>query len=410
MYHTKSKFKRQAPNHLKTQLDASFIWFPQESFRQKLTPIQFKVFEHLLWYASKYNRIFPSQSVIAEAIGCRRETVCDAIARLVHYGLIVKTQRLKTWCYAISAWFKSEKVRRRLAFLFPILAIGLPAITNLSIDQLVSQGNVTVTLKNNKDLRFTRFKKLSCSSLFNTELYCTDKRERTTSVKNVSKKGYVMSDNSPVSAIVKKITPQLNLTKWGQIRLSAFPDEILNIASDNLSNSKKKIDNRFAWFFSTCIALCSERKVAPDWDKIDRLKKEYGQPFDAHMTLPGDHPEFVNKITKDHRTRPALGTKPYSGHIPEEVLRQIQNHKEKYGDKPRPTFTEQEKRQFFTSGKAAQHLKSDPYLVDLARKNYPEWKKDPNQADKVAFLEKTLGKDFFIDEKNDSIWKKAGIF
>ncbi len=63
----------------------------------RITAKAFSVFEKLLWqfHNAKTGRCFPSYETIAEAVGCHRDTVAEAIKILEAAGLV-------TWCHRLA--------------------------------------------------------------------------------------------------------------------------------------------------------------------------------------------------------------------------------------------------------------------------------------------------------------------
>lgn len=103
----------------------------------------------------------------------------------------------------------------------------------------------------------------------------------------------VYGDN-PISPIIRSLT-ELNLTKWGQIRLSAFPDEAILYAQDKLKNNHDII-NKYNWFFKVCYQYCTDTNIKPDWQLVEQLSIGYKMPVDAPMTLPTPTATIPKKI------------------------------------------------------------------------------------------------------------------
>lgn len=72
-----------------------------ESFSENflsLTPKQQRIWKYLQFMARKHAAVFPSQSTIAKACSCHRETVIDAIKQFVKLGWLKKIKRGYTSC------------------------------------------------------------------------------------------------------------------------------------------------------------------------------------------------------------------------------------------------------------------------------------------------------------------------
>lgn len=72
-----------------------------ESFSENffsLTPKQQRIWKYLQFMARKHAAVFPSQSTIAKACSCHRDTVIEAIKRFVRIGWLKKVKRGYTSC------------------------------------------------------------------------------------------------------------------------------------------------------------------------------------------------------------------------------------------------------------------------------------------------------------------------
>ena len=73
-----------------------------------------------------------------------------------------------------------------------------------------------------------------------------------------------------------KHVQSLSLTKWGQIALSAYPDEAIEYADQIVSNSKTSVKNPFAFFVSFCKKYCEGKGISPDFGLVLRLEEKWG--------------------------------------------------------------------------------------------------------------------------------------
>ena len=89
---------------------------------------------------------------------------------------------------------------------------------------------------------------------------------------------------NPISPVIRKLK-ELNLSKWGQIKLSAFPDEVLKDSYEKLKYHKN-IRNKYNWFFKLCLNYCHREGIKPDFNWSNMLAKSYKMPIDAPMILP----------------------------------------------------------------------------------------------------------------------------
>lgn len=95
------------------------------------------------------------------------------------------------------------------------------------------------------------------------------------------KKERAMNDN-PIRESIRNCTV-LNLSKWGQIKLMAYPDEAIQYAYKALQSANPR--DPFKWFVSVCLTYCKDNKMAPDWNVMLNLSREHSIPDNAPMTL-----------------------------------------------------------------------------------------------------------------------------
>jgi hypothetical protein len=79
-------------------------------------------------------------------------------------------------------------------------------------------------------------------------------------------------------------TELLSLSKWGQIRLSGYPNEAIEHANSALRASKVPKDDPFRWFCSLCEQWCKKNNTEPNLSLMRRLAVEHGMP---------DNPAFI---------------------------------------------------------------------------------------------------------------------
>lgn len=103
---------------------------------------------------------------------------------------------------------------------------------------------------------------------------------------------------------IRDITDSLRLTKWGQIRLSAFPDEaILYTTQRFFLERKSRIINPFGWFKTVCIEYCAENNIVPNWHFMYQLAEAYQMPSDAPNTYPQSYVQTkqLSELAKEHK-------------------------------------------------------------------------------------------------------------
>ena len=87
-----------------------------------------------------------------------------------------------------------------------------------------------------------------------------------------------------ITPSLRQATELMGLTKWGQIRLAAFPNEVIEHANKQFSFAKPA--NPYNWYFKVCLEYCSANKITPDWDFMKALANKYGMPSKPDFVLP----------------------------------------------------------------------------------------------------------------------------
>jgi hypothetical protein len=86
---------------------------------------------------------------------------------------------------------------------------------------------------------------------------------------------------------------KLRLTKWGEIKLSAYPDDIIHHAYSRLL-TKTDLRDPLDFFFMVCSAECKDRKIKPNWKKVDFAREAYKIPLDAPLQFPLKSADEIN--------------------------------------------------------------------------------------------------------------------
>ncbi len=78
----------------------------------------------------------------------------------------------------------------------------------------------------------------------------------------------------------------LSLSKWGMIRLSAYPRQAIEHAYLAFRNSKSKKDDPFRWFCSLCDEWCRKQNAEPNLPFMRRLAVEHSMPMNPEWLIP----------------------------------------------------------------------------------------------------------------------------
>lgn len=232
-----------------------------EVIKKHLTPLQIEILNILIRYCHKFKTVFISQTLIAQLLGCNRSTVNRYLKRLAQLQLIKKNSRYReTSVYQLCDVFilYAHKLRH--------LFSALKYVWN--IQDLLSW------LPSKKDVLKHNFLKMSHLVL--------DKYIKYSPVHKLTRDRGVMMTNSveklEISPALRKVTEILHLTKWGQINLTCFPEEALEFALKNYSNSTS-----FNTFFLNALNFCRDHNIEPDFNLLAHLKRKYHMPEHANF-------------------------------------------------------------------------------------------------------------------------------
>ncbi len=209
----------------------------------QLTYTQRQVFDVICWFARRMKNVVPSQEYIANKVGIKRETVNRTIALLKKIGLLTTTSRLwRSSVYHVNPLIWVDKIRWKFAKYFP--SIGFFSVVTLCI---------------------------------NTVLLGTNSR-----YKYPLEKGGSMATRSKIMDI-----KNINLTRWGRIKLMAFPDEAIEYVDKALGYTRS-IRDPFRWFVGMCIDYCKRESLPIDSDITNMLSAKYGIKEDEGYSAAAD--------------------------------------------------------------------------------------------------------------------------
>ena len=100
-----------------------------------------------------------------------------------------------------------------------------------------------------------------------------------------------------VPPYIKAIT-EVPLSKWGQIKLTCFPEEAIADARRKITlfpNTK----NPYSFFWFAAKDYCKANSIAPDMKWLDTLCESYHVPADANMLLGGPKDDLDNYVLRD---------------------------------------------------------------------------------------------------------------
>lgn len=228
------------------------------------------VLNALVYFSLKCNEVRPSQSLVAQMTGLSRGHVNRIIKKLVSLGFVQSGFRFKRPCfYFLSSFFSSPFVRSRLSHILP----AFRAFVFLTLSSLLSQPMIQSNDRENVTLSKYSYKDYIYNNNNNTVGNAMDEYSKR------------IFGGNPISPKIKEVSKLLSLSKWGQISLSAFPDEAIEHARIIFTASRSYKRNPFMWFCKLCVDYCKSNDINPDWAWRNTLAKAYSMPDNASMVI-----------------------------------------------------------------------------------------------------------------------------
>lgn len=298
---TRSRNKNQAHKTTNPIPISQFVNNPL--LLSQLTNVQLRILNTFIYLFRKYRNVTPNQTTIAKHAGITRIWANKIIGQLEKMGFISSIYRHMTSCiYYLSPWFNHPVIISKLRHLLP--ALIAPLMLTMMVSALSLKSQVQFTQDNIPFIPIILFKKLKGKTgIIGSHLdyvhssFMTQKTNGWTiefqKIRNGEKKV------EPFISEAAKNIKSMNLTKWGHIRLSAFPDYIIEWADKIMIKRGKKADP-FVYFWKICLELCREHNVTPDWPLTGRLSTYFNMPndpvfVDNSMTAP----VFANNSKKE---------------------------------------------------------------------------------------------------------------
>ena len=262
------------------------VTYDPVKYFKSLNPMKLKILSRLFSFYTDKKRIWISQGRLAKELGISRQW-CNVLMReLEEDGLFISNYRhMKSNEYKMSSFFRSSKVRRLLAPLFrPFRALFLSLLTRVNTQGYMKEDIILKRLKKGT----SRGRNLSMYQLLH-------QNKLLDAIKN--RKPY----ENPISKSIRSISG-LPLTKWGQIKLSAFSDPVIEEVKYQYQNTRN-IRDPFNWFFYACLRHCKLYSISPDWGWCRSLQ--------AAFKMQGNEPMLIKKQARPEGRKTCKLLPPY---------------------------------------------------------------------------------------------------
>ena len=248
-------------------------------FFSKLSQSYLNVISVIAVFSRSYKHVACSQSYIAFRCKITRQYVNKILKDLKEWGIINSTYRhMNTCIYKLSSYFDNPHVRSSLAHLIagfmPLASLLSPSGIPLKFRKLTQYiYNEVIKKKVNNKCR------LPVGWIRYKNWWWGNKNENF--LQRCGEKMY--GAENPISMAIRDIK-EFNLARRGQVKLSVFPDHIIQEARKKYAEFKN-IRDPFAAFYKICIDECDYLNIKPDWENYYRLVNLYHIRPDAPLLL-----------------------------------------------------------------------------------------------------------------------------
>jgi len=246
-------------------------------FIADFTKGELSVFRQIMFWSKRSPRMKVSQGRLAHICSLSREYVNRVLSKFEKCGIISLLYNHKQVSeYFVSSFF-TDSIRAKVSILFRVfpmvLMLSKPALdaTIEKISHSIKNDNIYITRTVEREFTYARARMGNGTALKKEE-------ERTRVMLLPSDKKKILEqlsqgikpDNFP-SETVRSIA-DIPLSKFGQVKLSAFPDFIIKQALQE-TRRMKFLKDPFRYLFSRCIKFCHDQNIKPEFAWVDSLKK-----------------------------------------------------------------------------------------------------------------------------------------
>lgn len=263
-------------------------WF----LRKKARPIDLKVINLLIGLSKQYNFIYISQKKMAAIIDMTREEVNRSIQRIVSWGLLTADYRhMRTSVYRITSLFSLPKVIVNLSRLLKNLIVNPSAYFNAYLTQSIKSSSKCKNYTKSYSKKEREFYKRLRQVTRNSEII----NKRRKSILNLAPVVWIpkkcqllghrqrmrwMNNNKHKELVdaIKQLSLTLNLSTYGESKLSVFPVIAICYAEKELIKFLKKglqLKRPFNFVYSKAEEYCKNASMYINDEMFDRLKEKY---------------------------------------------------------------------------------------------------------------------------------------
>lgn len=254
-----------------------------DRLRSFLSRSDLSVLNLILFRKKIHNIVWLSQSTIAQTLKISRMQVNRSIKKLVSLGLLHKIYRQSKTCfYDPAPIFTQPKIRSLFShFLTALRWVPVISLCVKFTSHRFSEQNVTQYKNKLKEYKY----KLNIPSIQWKSDAKIGVQMQEGKVHDMENREIAELTSKPISLAIRSVTDKLRLTKWGQIRLAAYPDTAIYWSRREMMNAATEIENPLAYFIKLCEIYCEREKITPDHAYSFQLAQKYKKPESAKLSL-----------------------------------------------------------------------------------------------------------------------------
>lgn len=301
--------------------------FPRQVFFNKFSKLSYRHCEFvrslnfkqrrllnvIIGLSNRYESVHCSQSWLSEICIYSREHVSRLLKEFEEYGFIVTIQRMNTSkLYFVNPQLWCRDIKDKLQHYLPALRTVTFALVMAAMSlfgKSHKKGHITLSIQGIKDLSKS-IKYLDSyypgrGALYGlVDDYWRGKR---------SIRGLAMQSDHPLFDVdfltegIKRATTTLNLSRAGQIIMSAYPDDAIEFMLSRFQIHNYRVRKPFQWAVKVLEDYCIAREIKPDHARKIALQGFYNLSPESITQLPSSSVE-ADLITITPKNQPFMHT------------------------------------------------------------------------------------------------------